>query len=294
MLALALRAVVLQRSGTDGLGDGEHVGTADGAIAHECHVGQVERSIGEQHAGRVAAVLAMIEVFAGAKRGVEVALRAENLFGTEASVLVGAAGTGERARVDDHDLALRAKYCFRREISRHRCRGLSFRLGYGKLASFAVLVDLGRLDGRLRFACERPAHQRKVLRCGFAPLVTCGHAASFPEDNANIVYGSSLARWGTYPFRNDAPAAQSGEHEGEMHCRVARVALWVLAHSFLTSKPRGPLYSVIDRRMSWWECLYIVNGARLRWDVVVHRVEMSPVIAVVLAVLAFRFDLLGC
>ena len=56
----------------------------------------------------------------------------------------------------------------------------------------------------------------------------------------------------------------------------------------------GPLYSVIDRRMSWWECLYIVNGALLRWDVVVHRVEMSPVIAVVLAVLAFRFDLLGC
>ena len=138
----------------------------------------------------------MIEVFAGAKRGVEIALRAENLFGTEASVLVGAAGTGERARVDDHDLALRAKHCLRREISRHRCRGLAFRLGYGKLAPFAVLVDLGRLDGRLRFACERPAHQRKVLRCGFAPLVTCGHAASFPGNNANKAYGSSFAGWG--------------------------------------------------------------------------------------------------
>ena len=54
----------------------------------------------------------MIEHFAAAQRGVEVAFGAQNLFGAEASALVGAAGARERARVDHDTLPCAEKTAF--------------------------------------------------------------------------------------------------------------------------------------------------------------------------------------
>ena len=180
VLAFAFGAMVLERASAVGLGDGDHVGAADGTVAHEHHVGQVERAVGEQHARRKAAVLLMVGGLAAEEHGVEVALRAEDLFGAETPVLVRAARARERTRVDDADLALGGKHRLRREVGGHRGSRLASAFGDGELAPVSVLVDHGRLDGRFRLVCERPAHQREVLRGGVAPLVTCGHAASFP------------------------------------------------------------------------------------------------------------------
>ncbi len=164
---LALAAVVLQRARTIRLGDGQHVGVADIAVAHERHVGQVQRAVGEQLARGEPAVAVVVEGLAALQHRVEVAFRAQDLLGAERAVLVRAAGTRERARVDDHGLPLGAAQRLRGEIAgdgRGRY-GAFLNFGQGEVASLAVLVDAGGVDGGLGFLGERAAHEREVLAC---------------------------------------------------------------------------------------------------------------------------------
>ena len=105
LVALALGAVVLQRVGTDGLGDDQHVGAAHIAPAGEQHLGHVQSPVGEQRSSAVVTVLVVEVALVGYKDRVQVALGAQDLLRAEGAVLVGAAGAGEGAGIHDHRLA---------------------------------------------------------------------------------------------------------------------------------------------------------------------------------------------
>ena len=179
--------------GAVGLGDGQHVSAADIAVVDERYLGQIQRAVGVELAGRKPAVGGMIRAFAAAQNRVQVALRAQDLLGTERAVLVRAARAHERARVHDHGLALRAMHRLHGEIAGHAGGGCRALLDFGRfqLASLAVFVDDRGVDGFLGVLGKRPAHQRKVACGGGFSLIACRHGLSLRQMIRLIVHRSS-------------------------------------------------------------------------------------------------------
>ena len=190
--------MVLKRTRTIRLGNGEHVGMRDIPVVHERDVGQIHCAVGEQLAGRIAPVAIVIRRFHALEHRIQIRFRAQDLLGSEAAVLVGATGTRERARVDHDRPALCAMHDLDGEVAGHARDGLRSLFNFRQLerTPLAVFVNGGALDGRLGLTGERPAHQGEVLLCRRFPLIACRHGSSFIVCGQPLQPACAVARRG--------------------------------------------------------------------------------------------------
>ncbi len=174
--AFALGAVIFKRTLTIGFRHGDNVGGANLAVADEGDARQIHGAAREQHAAHVAAVFVVVGTLHAAKYGVEVALGAQDLLGSERAVFVGAAGARVGNGVDNGRLALSAAQRGDGEICGDAGLGrIGDGLGQLECCGFAVLVNHGRIDSGLGFFGECALHKGEMLGGFGAPFIASGH-----------------------------------------------------------------------------------------------------------------------